>query len=604
MACSSAGGGDRLGAAGIDAGSPFGVVAPNAVSACTAGGSALETVWALPNVAPSAIAVDARGDVYVAGSFTGTAKFGATSLVSAGESDMFVVKYAPTGTVLWAKRYGNAGQDDLTPAMAVDAAGNVFLGGTLYHTIDFGGGTMPLEPALIDAFTVKILSNGETAWGDIFTYCGGPYTVSSIAVGPDGQPIVAGIASGTITLGDMTFSGDRMPANQPFVAKLNTADGSVTWGTASRGDFDTDHVSIVVDAMGRSFVVGRTLAGAGDWGAKPADGGRPGAFRVALDPSGAPLWSQFDLGAWPSSAAIDQAGRLVVMENAIDEATVGVSDFKLSVPSTLALVLSPTDGTLLSSRVLPNTFAWATATDGRGNTLIAGQYSAAVSAPTITSNSGTSDSGVALPTGGALFVAALDGVSRPEGAQSVGGAGSTQPHAIVVTPSGRIVVAATTDSAVMTAVGAIKPGTFIALFSPNPCAIDAGPPGASTGDSSNQGSLPADGSAPLDLTLMPATCPADVAGATNGAGCPVAMGCPYDATCCSCDPNPCNGQPTTWSCAPMGAPDPQCPALPPSTGDTCAALGLQCNYCVVSGRYVADCLATGWSLKYATATCN
>ena len=40
----------------------------------------------------TATAIDASGNVYVAGYFTGTISFGATTLTSAGDRDVFVAK--------------------------------------------------------------------------------------------------------------------------------------------------------------------------------------------------------------------------------------------------------------------------------------------------------------------------------------------------------------------------------------------------------------------------------------------------------------------------------------------------------------------------------
>lgn len=48
-----------------------------------------------------AIAVDAAGNSYVTGLFFETATFGPFTLTSAGSGDVFVVKYDPSGTVLW-----------------------------------------------------------------------------------------------------------------------------------------------------------------------------------------------------------------------------------------------------------------------------------------------------------------------------------------------------------------------------------------------------------------------------------------------------------------------------------------------------------------------
>src|SRR5690606_1771095 len=54
---------------------------------------------------------DTSGNTYMTGAFSGTTNFGGTSLTSAGDSDIFVVKTNKFGTVLWAERFGGGGLD-------------------------------------------------------------------------------------------------------------------------------------------------------------------------------------------------------------------------------------------------------------------------------------------------------------------------------------------------------------------------------------------------------------------------------------------------------------------------------------------------------------
>ena len=54
------------------------------------------------------MAVDSAGNVYVTGTFAGTASFGggATNLVATGGTNMFVAKYTSSGAFLWAVSAG------------------------------------------------------------------------------------------------------------------------------------------------------------------------------------------------------------------------------------------------------------------------------------------------------------------------------------------------------------------------------------------------------------------------------------------------------------------------------------------------------------------
>jgi PKD repeat protein len=103
--------------------------------------------WSRRSAAASAdevygIAMDASGNVLVAGTFQGTADFGAGPLTSAGSWDVFVAKYsAATGAALWSKGYGNTA-NDVGRAVAADAFGNAILSGQLQGPVNLGAGVV------------------------------------------------------------------------------------------------------------------------------------------------------------------------------------------------------------------------------------------------------------------------------------------------------------------------------------------------------------------------------------------------------------------------------------------------------------------------------
>ncbi|MBK7651577.1 MAG: SBBP repeat-containing protein [Flammeovirgaceae bacterium] len=89
---------------------------------------------------PGSIATDPSGCVFTIGTFEGTADFdpgvGVSNLTAASRSDAFVSKLDPSGNFVWAKRIGGNNWDDGT-SIAIDAAGNVYLGGHFNGTADF-----------------------------------------------------------------------------------------------------------------------------------------------------------------------------------------------------------------------------------------------------------------------------------------------------------------------------------------------------------------------------------------------------------------------------------------------------------------------------------
>jgi hypothetical protein len=107
-------------------------------------------VWAkgaggrLTDQAPG-IATDKAGNAYVTGSFASeTMTFDSVTLTNVNSllNDIFVAKYDSSGNLLWAERAGGT-QDDYADAVAVDAAGSVYLTGYFHSlTAAFGGLTL------------------------------------------------------------------------------------------------------------------------------------------------------------------------------------------------------------------------------------------------------------------------------------------------------------------------------------------------------------------------------------------------------------------------------------------------------------------------------
>ncbi len=87
------------------------------------------------------LAVDTSGNVLVAGGFSGSMDVGGVPLVSAGGQDIFVAKLDPQLQPIWARRFGGA-EDQEASAVAVDAKGHVVLAGGIWGSVDFGEGPL------------------------------------------------------------------------------------------------------------------------------------------------------------------------------------------------------------------------------------------------------------------------------------------------------------------------------------------------------------------------------------------------------------------------------------------------------------------------------
>lgn len=114
------------------------------------------------------LAVDAAGNVYLTGSFDSFSLTlgvgGPTLFNSSSQQEIFVAKLdGSSHQCLWARRAG--GTDiDLTSTVAVNAAGEVYLIGTVYGGVaDFGSFTLT-APSSPLAFQAKLSGSGVWMW--------------------------------------------------------------------------------------------------------------------------------------------------------------------------------------------------------------------------------------------------------------------------------------------------------------------------------------------------------------------------------------------------------------------------------------------------------
>jgi hypothetical protein len=102
------------------------------------------------------ISTDSNGNVYVTGYFgSALITFGETTLVNAGATDLFVVKYDINGNELWAKSAGGL-YDDQSFGIASENNGNVYITG--YYgssSITFGNTTLT-NTGNVDMFIAKL----------------------------------------------------------------------------------------------------------------------------------------------------------------------------------------------------------------------------------------------------------------------------------------------------------------------------------------------------------------------------------------------------------------------------------------------------------------
>ncbi|NOQ71479.1 MAG: T9SS type A sorting domain-containing protein [Crocinitomix sp.] len=209
------------------------------------------------------IKVDASGDVYVAGQFSGLTNFntgGATfTMESVGIFDSFVAKYNSDGGLIWAKQMGGfADEASKISSLALDADGNIVLLGEFRGTVDFdpGPGEVILTSAMNNnIFICKLDAAGDFTW--VKTFAGSSFSYGSeIKVGADGDIYTAGFFQGVVDFDPGAAEFNLSAINgDGFVSKLDE-NGDFIWTVPFSSTGSDNARGLKLDAMDNVYVTG------------------------------------------------------------------------------------------------------------------------------------------------------------------------------------------------------------------------------------------------------------------------------------------------------------------------------------------------------------
>ncbi len=259
-----------------------------------------------------ALAVDASGNVFIAGVFYGTVDFGGGPLTASGSrEDIYVAKFGPDGSHIWSKRFGDEEQQSVQ-SIAVDPSGNAIITGNFKGSINFGGTILTSSSVYEDVFVAKFGPGGAEIWAKRF---GDPNPQEGTAVAADawGNIVVTGIFQGSIY-----FGGDSFVSNggwDVFVARFKP-NGAHIWSKSYGNPYEQYSNDVAVDASGNVFVVGPFL-GALDFGCGVlATTGGTDLFIAKLDSAGVCRWSD-SFGSGPedqyvAEIAVDASGNAII----------------------------------------------------------------------------------------------------------------------------------------------------------------------------------------------------------------------------------------------------------------------------------------------------
>lgn len=299
----------------------------------------------------NAVAVDASGNAYIAGTTTSTdfptvnpfqPGIGRGQVIVGISSDAFVAKLNPSGTALLYSTYLGGAGDDGANGIAVDAAGDAYVTGVT-RSNDFASTPNAFQTKPVTggaAFITKFNAAGNALVYS--TYLGGSTfetfltanVGTSIAVDAGGNAYVTGHtfsrdfpirkgAQAEFNRGAAfnccfeclyNFQPSPSPVEDAFVTKLNPSGSGLIYSTYLGGSGQDESFAIAVDSTGSAYVTGRTCSR--DFTSGSYGGGISDAFVVKLSPSGREfVYSKFLGGVGDDSGngiAVDSAGNAYV----------------------------------------------------------------------------------------------------------------------------------------------------------------------------------------------------------------------------------------------------------------------------------------------------
>lgn len=254
------------------------------------------------------VAVDADGNVFLAGETTDVGTFGAVKREPLGAADFFLAKVSPDGSFLWVRSLGGS-LVDRGYGVVTDPGGNAYVTGHFQSTdAQVLGRSLP-NAGDYDIFIAKYSPSGELLW---IRTAGGPgYDYGhGIVLDSRGDVVITGALAGEGKFGE-TVANAGSPSRAIFWAKYDAA-GTLRWVKTTSGAFSGSGHGIGVDGADNLYIggsgAGQGKAGTLSLGDKPGQG----ALMLKVSSEGEPVWVSQIPGA-PSALfheiTVDATGR-------------------------------------------------------------------------------------------------------------------------------------------------------------------------------------------------------------------------------------------------------------------------------------------------------
>ncbi|MFH1004317.1 MAG: SBBP repeat-containing protein [Bacteroidota bacterium] len=242
------------------------------------------------------IVVDTLGNCYVIGSATGNASFDTITIGCSLQGNIFIAKYNSNGNCVWVKRAGGVGGDS-GHGISINKNGNLYLTGSFRGTATFGTYTITtpngLPNGLPDVFIAKYDLNGNCIWVRQGNSIAGGSSISADAMG---NCYVTGGFSDSVKFGSYKLTS--LGGGDVFVAKYDSS-GNCLWAKSGGSVANDGGTGISADGFGNCYVTGEfdgTVTATYDTYSLTGDGSA-NIFILKYDSIGSCKWAKQANGA-------------------------------------------------------------------------------------------------------------------------------------------------------------------------------------------------------------------------------------------------------------------------------------------------------------------
>lgn len=340
------------------------------------------------------VAVDALGNIYVAGYYTGTMVVDAMNLPSSDLQDAVIIKLDPIGQLTELRPLGGLGNQRAN-GIAVDDVGAVIATGTFDNQFNTALG-VATSAALLDGFVIKLSSTLTEQWQKTF---GGSGDDEGVSVKTDSanRIYLTGYFDETVDFGGGVI-GDG-GSYDVFLAKLDSSGNHLlSKGFPVSGDQFGDVID--VDTAGNIYIAGDFNVSINMGGGLVNSAGNDDAYLTKFDSNGNHLYTKIygdPVDQLMRAMAIDKAGDVVFAlahDGVVDYGGGPITNVGAAGSNDIVVVkLKGATGDHLWSRRFGNASdqdVRCLAIDGMNNIHVAGEFygSINVGAGTISSSSG------------------------------------------------------------------------------------------------------------------------------------------------------------------------------------------------------------------------